>query len=122
MYRRAKVGTPMEMAAMRYLFECLAAVVLHELAHVLTAWLNGIRIKRIGICWKGPYLVREAGLPLANFCVALSGPVLNLVLAVLSWYSEPQFAVINLVLAVSNLLPFIPGGDGQHALAALQNL
>jgi len=120
--RRAKVGTCMQIAPIMYLAECIGAVALHELAHVLAAWLSGTRIKRIGICWKGPYIVREVGLPLANFCVALSGPVLNLLLAMLCWYSGRQFAVINLVLGLSNLLPFVPGGDGQHAMAALQKL
>lgn len=112
----------MEIIPTFYLIECIAAVALHELAHVLTAWLSGIRIKRVGICWKGPYIVREVGLPLANLCVALSGPVLNLILAILYWYSARQFAVINLVLGLSNLIPFVPGGDGQHAVAALQKL
>jgi membrane-associated protease RseP (regulator of RpoE activity) len=120
--RRVQVGTPMEIAPIIYIGECIGAVALHELAHLLAAWWNGIRIKRIGICWKGPFIVREPGLPLANFCVALSGPVLNLLLAMLCWYSVRQFAVINLVLGVSNLLPFVPGADGEHAMAALQKL
>jgi Zn-dependent protease len=120
--QEGKVSTHNEMAVIIYIAECFGAIALHELAHVLAAWLSGIRIKRIGISWKGPYIVRELGFPLANFCVALSGPVLNLLLAMLYWYSGRQFAVINLVLGVSNLLPFVPGGDGQHAMAAFQKL
>jgi Zn-dependent protease len=105
-----------------YLLACIAAVTLHELAHVLAAFLMGIRVRRIGLSWKGPYIVREQGKPIANACVALSGPVLNLILAASCWDSGSQFAVINLVLGLSNLLPFVPGGDGQRAMASLRKL
>ncbi|MFL6415433.1 MAG: hypothetical protein ACJ74Y_07165 [Bryobacteraceae bacterium] len=105
-----------------YFLQSVLAIALHELAHVLSAWLTGIRIKRIGISWKGPYIVREPGLPFASVCVALSGPMLNLILAASCWYSGQQFALINLALGVSNLLPFVPGGDGQHALASIRKV
>lgn len=112
----------MENAWSSYLLGCAAAIVLHELGHLLAAWVTGIRIKRVGISWKGPYIVRERGHDLVNACVALAGPALNLVVAVCCWNSGPQFALINLVLGISNLLPFVPGGDGQHAMASIRTL
>jgi Zn-dependent protease len=105
-----------------YVLACIGAVLLHEMAHVLAAQASGIRVKRIGITWKGPYIVREQGPPFANLCIALAGPVLNLALAVSFWTFAPQFGLVNLALGGYNLLPFIPGLDGYHALAAYRKL
>ena len=96
----------------------LAAVVLHELSHIAVARLQGLKIKRIGITWKGPYIVREPGSPWQNLRVCLAGPVVNLVLAVLCWRAAPAFAVCNMVLGAFNLLP-IPGSDGHRAMHVL---
>jgi membrane-associated protease RseP (regulator of RpoE activity) len=43
---------------------CVATVVLHELAHVAVARSLGSKVKRVGICFKGAYIVRESGPPL----------------------------------------------------------
>ncbi len=107
---------------MDFVFDCVLAIVLHEIAHLLVASSLGIRIKQIGLSWKGPYIVREPGAPYANLCVALAGPTLNLILAITCWRSAHQFAIVNLVLGVSNILPFVPGGDGRHAMAAIRRL
>jgi len=105
-----------------YLMICIVAVTLHEVAHALVATAAGIRIKRIGISWRGPYLVREQGPPLAGLCTALAGPALNLLLGVAFWGIVPQFSLVNLMLGTYNLLPFIPGLDGYNALAAYRRL
>lgn len=67
-------------------------------------------------------MVREEGVPFVNLCVVLAGPMLNLVLAFAYWYSAREFALINLVLGASNVLPFLPGGDGRNAMAAIRKL
>ena len=105
-----------------YLTVCLAAVILHELGHAVVATATGIRIKRIGISWIGPYLVREQGPPIAGFFTALAGPVLNLMLGVWFWGSAPQFSMVNLVLGAYNMVPFVPGLDGYNALAAFRKI
>ena len=105
-----------------YLTACIAAVVLHELAHVVAAIALGVRVKRVGISWRGPYIVREQGTPLASFLIALAGPGLNLLLAFGFWGFSPEFGLVNLLLGGYNLLPFIPGLDGSNALAALRKL
>jgi Zn-dependent protease len=105
-----------------YLLACIAAVLLHEVAHVLVARASGVRVKRVGISWKGPFIVREPGPPVANLCIALAGPVVNLALALSFWTFAPQFGLVNLALGGYNLLPFIPGLDGYHALAAYRKL
>lgn len=87
------------------------ALALHEAAHVAMAWALGIRVKRVGISWRGPFIVREAGEPRANIYIALAGPLMNLILAASFWALAPNFAFLNLALGLSNLLP-IKGSDG----------
>lgn len=103
---------------MAYLTTCVFVVILHELAHAVVATVTGIRIKRVGISWRGPYLVREQGPPLACFATALAGPSLNLLLGLMFSTTAPQFSSVNLVLGGYNLLPFIRGLDGYNAMAA----
>lgn len=104
----------------RYLIACVIALVAHELAHVALARACGLQVKRIGVSWRGPYVVREKGSPVANVCIALAGPVANITLALALWYTAPLFARVNLILGAYNLLPFIPKTDGRHALQALR--
>ena len=98
-----------------YLLACVLAITLHELAHIALASACGLRVKRMGISWIGPYLVREQGTAAVNVCVALAGPVTNLVLALAFWHAAPLFAQVSLILGAYNLLPFIPRTDGQRA-------
>jgi Zn-dependent protease len=104
----------------RYLIACLIALVVHELAHIAVALANGLRVKRVGISWRGPYVVREKGSPRVNACVALAGPVANLALTAICWHFWPLFAEVNLILGGYNLIPFIPKTDGRHAWQALR--
>ena len=104
-----------------FIASSLAALVLHEAAHIAVARIAGVRVKRIGISWRGPYIVREPGEPRANIRIALAGPVTNVVLGMLFLTAAPTFAQINLVLGLSNLLP-ISGSDGSHVWAALRQL
>ena len=87
------------------------AVLLHESAHLAAAYLGGVRVKRVGLSWKGPYIVREPGTPVQNTFISLSGPGINLVLCVLSWHLSGTFAFVNGFIAVMNLLP-IRSSDG----------
>jgi Zn-dependent protease len=98
------------MAFVNYVLACIAALAM------------GVRVKRVGITLKGPYIVREQGPPFANLCIALAGPVLNLALALSFWRFAPLFGLVNLALGGYNLLPFISGLDGYHALAAYRKL
>jgi len=94
----------------------LLVVLLHEAGHLFAALSLGINVKRIGLSWKGIYIVREAGAPLANMMTTLAGPYLNLLLAV-AWPAAPHlFALMNLIFGLVNLVPFW-GSDGQRAFA-----
>jgi Zn-dependent protease len=95
----------------------LLVILLHEAAHLTTARALGLNVKRIGVSWKGPYIVRESGPPLANMITTLSAPLFNLLLA-MAWPISHDFAFANLIFGLSNLVPFA-GSDGQRALTLL---
>jgi Zn-dependent protease len=91
----------------------LLAIILHEAAHIVSARSFGITVKRVGVSWKGVYIVRESGPPMANMITTLAGPFMNLLLAC-AWPISHEFALMNLLLGLSNLIP-IAGSDGQRA-------
>ena len=94
-----------------YWASAISAVVLHESAHLAAAYLGGVRVKRVGLSWKGPYIIREPGTPAQNTFISLSGPGINLVLCLFCWHWSQTFAFVNGFLAVMNLLP-IRSSDG----------
>jgi len=102
-----------------YWVGCIVGLFAHEAGHVCMALALGLRIKRFGVSWWGPYIVRETGSsPAADAVVSAAGPLVNLVLAATMWGAFPPFAFANLVLGVTNLLP-LPKCDGGRILRAL---
>jgi Zn-dependent protease len=100
-----------------YIAGCLISLSAHEAGHLLAALTLGVTVRRVGITWRGPYIVREAGRPSANAAISAAGPAMNLVMAVLVWHSWPMLGLINLVLGTANLLP-TPTSDGRRAWRA----
>jgi Zn-dependent protease len=94
----------------------VASILLHECGHAGVARLCGVRVRTIGLSWKGGYTIRECSPRLAaETLTTLAGPCVNLALYLLfrhvtgktgSWIS-----LANLVLLVSNLVP-LPPTDG----------
>jgi Zn-dependent protease len=103
------------------LFLGLSAMVLHEFGHLVTSLMVGVRVKSIGICMKGMYIVREAGSPAKNLLVSLAGPLTNVALILLFWHSSQTFVLANLCLAICNLAP-VRGSDGDRALCCWEAL
>ncbi len=94
----------------------------HEAGHLAAAVAEGVKVKRIGLCLKGSYIIREQSAdPLEEAIIASGGLGLNLLLAVLAWPYWPWLAVLNLVLFVSNALPF-NGSDGQRLLRCIKKM
>lgn len=98
----------------------LLAMVLHEIGHICVAQGLGLKVKNVGICWKGMYTVRETGTPEINLQVALAGPLTNLALIPLGAF-VPVFGLATFVCGLCNLLP-IPGSDGMRVLMCLREM
>ncbi len=103
----------------------IASLLVHEFGHWTTARLFGVKVKAVGLCLKGAYIRRtDSRDALIELVIAMSGPVANLLLfllfrtdsAVLSWVAE-----LNLVLALSNLIP-IAGTDGHRIVGSLSRI
>lgn len=109
-------------AACLWAFFCL---LLHELGHLLAARLLGLRVLSLEVMPMGGVL-HIGGLyrlPARQLIpVALAGPLVSLILAVLCAQipsrTGVQLAVINLMIGLFNLLPGLPL-DGGRLLAAL---
>jgi Zn-dependent protease len=99
----------------------VAAMILHECGHILSAIALGVKVKRVGLKWnKGIYTVREKGSVTKNMMIALAGPLVNLVL-ISSGRWSPTFALANFCYAIANLLP-IDGSDGSRILQCWQGM
>ena len=105
----------------------MLAAVIHELGHVLAIKTVKGKIKRIDIMPLCARIVTSGALShKVDMLVFLCGPAANIIMFCVYlpflfvsrspyiWY----FALVNLFLAVLNLLP-IPGNDGYRALEAL---
>lgn len=114
-----------------------ASVLLHELAHSFVAKRNGLDIKRITLFLFGgvAQMTEEPSSPQIEFKMAIAGPSMSFFLAVVFgvlWffvfrlnlgitYTAPfeMLSLINLGLAIFNLLPGFPLDGGRIARAAL---
>ncbi len=103
----------------------VASLLLHELGHLAMAQALGVRVKAIGMCLKGAYVRRQRS-PVARteMLIAASGPLANVLLYL--WFRDGNMvlrwvALMNLVLAGSNLIP-IQGTDGARICESLQML
>jgi len=103
------------------LFLGISAMALHEFGHLVTSLMVGIKVKSIGLCMKGMYIVREAGSPTKNLLISLAGPLTNVALVLLFWNISTKFVLANLCLAICNLVP-LKGSDGDRALLCLEQI
>ncbi len=103
----------------------LTSLLFHEIGHLLMAQALGVKVRAVGLCLKGAYLRRsESGCARWELLIALAGPTANLL--VYAWFRDGNavlrwVAVLNLVLAVSNLIP-VPGTDGARICQSLESL
>lgn len=103
------------------------SVLLHELGHALTARRYGVQTRRIMLTPLGGVAQLESmpRSPVAEFWIALAGPLVSFALAGAAWTLSsvaPIFiflAYINLALGVFNLLPVFPSDGGRILRAFL---
>ncbi len=113
-----------------------ASIVIHEFSHSLVARTGGIRIAKVTLFIFGgiAQMEDEPSTPLREFVMAIAGPLASLVLAAVFalsavtlfrfgvtnviWGPFEYLAVINLAVAVFNMLPGFPL-DGGRVLRAL---
>jgi len=117
-----------------YLFLAyILAAVLHEFAHAVAASFYGIRSENITLYPFGAVMFGQYGKlkPSQETIVALAGPVFNLIVSVVftaMWWLAPVlyaytdvFVIVNVSMAVFNLLPVYPL-DGGRVFASLLKL
>ncbi len=104
------------------------SVLLHELGHSFVALNEGVKVSSITLFLLGGVarIEKECPTPMGAFRVAVAGPLVSLVLAIVCLYSVQSVATLsplianlirqigslNLVLALFNLLPGLPLDGG----------
>lgn len=108
-------------------------VLIHELAHALTAHLFNLKVHYISMTLWGGITRSDQGRPLSSILISLAGPTINILYALLlgmleSLTTEHNISLgillashINLLIALFNLIPVYPL-DGAHALEAFITL
>ncbi len=135
-----KGGLPAAIHGIVFILLLFGCVVLHELGHALTARRFGIRTRNIVLLPIGGVasLEKMPDDPKEEILVALAGPAVNLVIAALLWLllsvqpavplaaKDPvqggmlqNLLVLNLFLALFNLLPAFPMDGGRVLRAVL---
>lgn len=101
----------------------ILCLLLHEVGHMLAAVALGVPVREFGLCGRGAYTRRaHSGRRRTEILISFSGPLMNLCLALPSYYLPvigKQLALYNLILCIVNLLP-IPSSDGQRILRNLR--
>lgn len=91
-------------------------MVAHELGHVTAALAFGLKIKRVGISWRGMYVVRQSAQTLSeNLIVVFAGPLQNFGAAALTAYMHSPYWWVPLYIGVFNLMP-VPHSDMSQAI------
>lgn len=112
----------------------MGSIVFHELGHLMASKVFGRKIKRVEFSVFVAKVIPDPNsriVALAEWVIiSFAGPAANLVLTLIGaglWITEISFEVglimslLNLTLAISNLIPF-PHSDGAHIRTALSLL
>ena len=126
-----QAGIPGALIASVFVTMLFGIVLLHEMGHVAVAKRFGINTSSITLHILGGLaaIEKEPENPIEEIYIALAGPAVNIALLILSipfvLLSVPgsfEFAVINFVMGIFNLVPAYPmdGGRVFHALLSMR--
>lgn len=100
---------------------CFLALTIHELGHIIVAYNQGERISILKILPFGfsCQLKNQSKITSNKMLkILIAGPAVNIITAGLVFYWTPQFAMINLLIGLFNLIP-IGELDGMRILNIL---
>lgn len=99
----------------------IVASTIHEAGHLGAAILLRVKVKKVGVCWRGLYCVREKSPnPTKNILITSAGPLINLA-TVGVWHWFPVLAWASLFVGLFNLLP-LAHADGARLLSYIHEL
>ncbi|HHU11115.1 MAG TPA: hypothetical protein GXZ60_14060 [Intrasporangiaceae bacterium] len=131
-YHYPDLGGGAYLAGLAVAFGLLISVLVHEAAHALSARSFGLRVRRIVADLMGGHTAFDGRTtPWSQGVTAASGPLANLLMAAVAYaVAAPMgegivartvlhLAVLNVLLAVFNLLPALPLDGGQILMAVI---
>ena len=112
---------------MNIVFAIVLSVVIHEAGHLVAARSLGVKVKRVGVSWLGPYVVRDPGSDLQNIAISLAGPIANLATVPAVFLAihlthhifGAQLCFMSISMGLFNLLP-LPKSDGRRVLQIMK--
>lgn len=99
---------------------CFAMCILHEAGHLTAMLICGKKAEAVKLGYFGMKIVTERKFmpPSKEAFIAFAGPLISLIFCLFFYFSDRyDYAVINLGLAVFNLLP-VTALDGGHIVSA----
>lgn len=98
----------------------LSSLLVHELGHMLVAWLLGVKVKRCVIMPYGGEIELEGGYALSphkQLLISLGGPVATFCFMLMASFLDPilakQLIKIQMILLLINLIPVWPLDGGR---------
>lgn len=104
----------------------LSSLIIHELGHILVAWLVKVKVERCVIMPYGGEIELEGGYaipPSKQLLIALGGPIATLCCIAISPFLDPLvgtlFLKIQFILLAINLIPIWPLDGGRIILSLI---
>lgn len=86
--------------------------ILHELAHIIVSYVLKVKISEINFLSVGLNVQYENNISYTKeFIIASAGPIFSLALALL--FENQNFAIINFIIFMSNMMPIYPLDGGR---------
>lgn len=104
----------------------LSSLLIHELGHIVIAWLLGVKVERCVIMPYGGEIQLEGGYSLSphkQLLISLGGPVATFCFMLIASFFDPLLAKpiikIQMILLLVNLIPVWPLDGGRIVLALI---